>query len=412
MHSKDEHLPVLEGRLFEDSYDDSTINLSMESSVKNIFDIDVFSTPNARGIYEEELPWCEADKQTFSDSEDDESVIEVISISSEENYEEEAPNMVCEDTAAGEMEFDEELPERIIELIVFRNHSVNKGKQRLASLGLIAFSNYTIAVYFRPPVVLDLVYVGLIVFRNHSVNKGKQRLASLGLIAFSNYTIAVYFRPPVVLDLVMFRRKKLMLPDPKVMKKTIWKEIAQAMCKNNFPANDSMVERKFRNMKNTHKAIKDNKHKKSTGGGQVTWEYADDKTINVGHTIASLPSNITELNLSVPSSSTITTQSCAPVPSLPSTSTQSTSYTEISDSTPLTPVQEALPIPMSSSMPLKKEKAKRGQQLYGLRKKQLEIEEKRLQEIKELKEAINKNNKIQKERNELFAQFLEYLQKK
>ncbi|KAF5271236.1 hypothetical protein FQR65_LT17677 [Abscondita terminalis] len=208
------------------------------------------------------------------------------------------------------------------------------------------------------------------------------------------------------------QERKKMLRDLKVMKTTIWKEIAQAMCKNNFPANDSMVERKFRNMKNTHKAIKDNKHKKSTGGGQVTWEYypameslfADDKTMNVGHTIASLPSNITELHLSVPSPSTVTTQSqCVPVPSLPSTSTQSTSYTQISGSTPLTPVQEALPIPMSSSMPLKKEKAKRGQQLHGLRKKQLEIEEKRLAEIKELKEAINKINEIQKERNELFA---------
>ncbi|KAF5291895.1 hypothetical protein FQR65_LT11379 [Abscondita terminalis] len=69
MHSKDEHLPVIEGGLFEESYDDSAINLSMETSV--------------------------------------------------ENHEEEALNIVCEDAAAGEMEFDEELPEGFIEVLNF-----------------------------------------------------------------------------------------------------------------------------------------------------------------------------------------------------------------------------------------------------------------------------------------------------
>ncbi|KAF5276114.1 hypothetical protein FQR65_LT16481 [Abscondita terminalis] len=80
--------------------------------------LDIYGTPNARGIYHDDLPYCEADKQTFNDSEDDESDIEIITISSEDNHEEPV-NIPCEDTAANEMVFNEELPEGFMEVLDF-----------------------------------------------------------------------------------------------------------------------------------------------------------------------------------------------------------------------------------------------------------------------------------------------------
>lgn len=53
----------------------------------------------------------------------------------------------------------------------------------------------------------------------------------------------------------------------------------------------------------------------------------------------------------------------------------------------------------------KQEKAQRSKQLYGLRKKQLDIEELRTKELQILRKAIEEHNQIQKERNEIMKSF-------
>ncbi|KAF5301919.1 hypothetical protein FQR65_LT19177 [Abscondita terminalis] len=91
----------------------------MESPVKNIFDIDIFGTPNARGIYHDDLPYCEAALQCLNESKDHESDIEIITISTEDNHEEEPTNVLCEDASANEIVFNEELPEGFMEVMDF-----------------------------------------------------------------------------------------------------------------------------------------------------------------------------------------------------------------------------------------------------------------------------------------------------
>lgn len=61
----------------------------------------------------------------------------------------------------------------------------------------------------------------------------------------------------------------------------------------------------------------------------------------------------------------------------------------------------------SSNRKNKKVKSTRGRALYDFRKKQLECEERRVDAINELKEAINEHNKIQKERNEILRNLIE-----
>lgn len=49
--------------------------------------------------------------------------------------------------------------------------------------------------------------------------------------------------------------------------------------------------------------------------------------------------------------------------------------------------------------------------LYNQRKRQLEVEEKRIEAIKDLKQSLDESNKIQQERNDLIKQlFLSQLQ--
>lgn len=60
----------------------------------------------------------------------------------------------------------------------------------------------------------------------------------------------------------------------------------------------------MRNLKHTYKSIKDNNKKASTGRGRVTWEWFDtmedlfkeDRTINVGATLSSMPSTSSKSN--------------------------------------------------------------------------------------------------------------------
>lgn len=55
----------------------------------------------------------------------------------------------------------------------------------------------------------------------------------------------------------------------------------------------------------------------------------------------------------------------------------------------------------------KKEKSVRNRALYNFRKKQIEIEESRINEIKLLREAVEKNNLLQAERNEIMKKLVE-----
>ncbi|KAF5274567.1 hypothetical protein FQA39_LY07179 [Lamprigera yunnana] len=165
-------------------------------------------------------------------------------------------------------------------------------------------------------------------------------------------------------------------------------------------------------MKKTFKTIFHNNKKKTTGRGRVSWPYyaeflklfENDSTINFGHTVSSCAS---------PSNNTLGFSS----PSVASNSPSNRLQISNSVSTPLfvSTVKENLlkviSYPSSPSLanesespastPTKHLKAERGKKLYQFRKQQIDIEERRIQQLKELKEAMERSNKIQERRNEL-----------
>lgn len=85
--------------------------------------------------------------------------------------------------------------------------------------------------------------------------------------------------------------------DPKIKKKTVWEKIQQAFTSKDLNVTTDMLDRKMRNLKHSFKLIKDNNKKSTTGRGRIQWEwyeimediFLEDRTINTGHTLSSLP---------------------------------------------------------------------------------------------------------------------------
>lgn len=235
---------------------------------------------------------------------------------------------------------------------------------------------------------------------------------------------SIWTNKSTLLLISLLAEKKDDLRNSKKKKKDIWRSIKDEMVKHGLGGFDeSTIERKFRNMKNTYKKICDNKKKTVTGRGTIKWEYfnamqdifADDKTINIDHTIASLPTSGSPmepsssiLNIGSPTepSSSILNIEAVSTPLSVETENETSSSISIPSPHEVTNLSKS-PVTSWPSGGAKKEKAQRGKLLYGLRKKQLDIEAERVAELTLLRKAIEENNNIQRQRNELLQLYLE-----
>lgn len=192
--------------------------------------------------------------------------------------------------------------------------------------------------------------------------------------------------------------------DPKVKKKNLWEEIAQAMQQKGYLVDADGVDRKMRNMKNTYRTICDNNNKKkSTGKGRMNWEYynyfvdmfQDDKTVNLPKTILS---------------STKINQNLSPQLSLDVSGSEDCSSTIVTCTTPLqspsSDITQHEIRTLNVDTPTSKEKAVKAKRLDKYRKRQLKIEEEKLKELKRMRESIEESNQLQKERIELLKEVL------
>lgn len=163
--------------------------------------------------------------------------------------------------------------------------------------------------------------------------------------------------------------------DPKCKKKTLWKEISDVMKQNGYSVNADALDKKMRNMKNTYRTILDNNNKrKSTGKGRIQWEYfslfedmlRDDKTVNATPVMSSI----------------IPSEDCAG--SSGSTSL-SISHNDQSEPNPVNCVPS--PLGSGTETPLSSKRAK-AKQLDAFRKRQLDIEEEKVAELKRLRKLL------------------------
>lgn len=167
--------------------------------------------------------------------------------------------------------------------------------------------------------------------------------------------------------------------NPMKKKKILWEKISAAMAAKGYQTDSGLLDRKMRNMKSTFNKIRDNNKKKRTGRARIHWEYydkfcaifAEDKTVNTDHLVASIRDD-----------------SCT---SNEATSVDLDSATSISHS-----IGENTP---SNS----REKQKN---LDVFRKRQLQIETEKLEELKKIRVALEENNKINKQKLNMFQQYL------
>lgn len=185
-----------------------------------------------------------------------------------------------------------------------------------------------------------------------------------------------------------YRRLKSQFRDPKTKKKSLWTRIKEVFAKHNYKVTEDTLDRKWRNMKKTYTVIKDNT--KRTGRGRVSWEhyddfediYAEDRTVNIPKIISSTVKQLPSTAEAIPSTST------APEPvSVP----------------PLTPSSS---VPPRTPCSAKRNQAIKMSGTYRQRKQQIDLEEKRLEEIKLLRLAIEESNNIQRERNNILKELV------
>nr|CAI5822544.1 unnamed protein product [Callosobruchus analis] len=94
----------------------------------------------------------------------------------------------------------------------------------------------------------------------------------------------------ILLLLEEYRRLRDSFRNPKMKKRTLWQQIAAVFTKHNYKVTEDMLDKKFRNLKQTFMRIRDNQNiKRRTGRVNVTWKFYNimceiflvDKTSNV-----------------------------------------------------------------------------------------------------------------------------------
>ncbi|KAI4455548.1 myb/sant-like dna-binding domain [Holotrichia oblita] len=154
--------------------------------------------------------------------------------------------------------------------------------------------------------------------------------------------------------------------NPKMKKKHVWNKIAERMIEGGCAVDAAVLDQKLSNMKSTFNKIKDNNKTSSTGRGRINWPYYErmnqifqcDKTVH-------LPAVVSTLDVS-----------------------PSTSQSKTPESLENTPQSQS----------------KRN--LDSFRKRQLEIEQERLEELKKVRQAIEVSNELAKEKIRLMEKYL------
>ncbi|KAJ8962275.1 hypothetical protein NQ318_018254 [Aromia moschata] len=166
--------------------------------------------------------------------------------------------------------------------------------------------------------------------------------------------------------------------NPKIKKRELWSEIANEMKKMGYAVHPDILDKKMRNMRSTYtKIVDNNKTKIKTGRGRIKWEYFDrfqqifavDKTVNPVNLESSLP--LPGLETATPNEDLVE-DSC--------TSSEACN----SNWTP----------------------SRRWKRLDVFRKRQLDLELEKIEEIKLIRKEMEKYNDIQKKKLELFEKYL------
>ncbi|CAH1109721.1 unnamed protein product [Psylliodes chrysocephalus] len=219
------------------------------------------------------------------------------------------------------------------------------------------------------------------------------------------------------LVLQLYMERKLQFRDPKIKKKSIWRDLKNKFLEKGYKGvNEDILDRKMRNMKKRYRTIKDNQQK--TGASRISWDYfemmeeifLDDKTVNFGETLASSPVLLPSQQALFNNTFCVSSQQaqCSTRSSISNTSCVQQENLN-SHNHNLLP-REVTPGTSSMSRCVtqtpKTKKALKSREVYSMRQKLKTLDETKVEELKKLRESVEENNRIQKERNEILMKLV------
>ncbi|XP_043681314.1 uncharacterized protein LOC122635318 isoform X2 [Vespula pensylvanica] len=216
----------------------------------------------------------------------------------------------------------------------------------------------------------------------------------------------VWTRSKTLLLIEAYDARKEKFIDPRIKKKTLWKEIALEFEKKNYYVSAENLDKKFRNLKRTYIKIRDNIRKSFMGKERVTWEYYDylQKIYEKDYPIminTSLEDNENSDKISqnlVNSDSSLSAKFAADDDFVEILSDQIDRSEHYNGTTQI--VCDTKPNTIRGRVKLR---TQRKRQMKTLREEHLNLEKEKIKELRRLREAIENNNEIQRERNQLFS---------
>ncbi|KAF5299049.1 hypothetical protein FQA39_LY11595 [Lamprigera yunnana] len=164
--------------------------------------------------------------------------------------------------------------------------------------------------------------------------------------------------------------------DPTVKKKNLWFEISEEMKKKGYIVHPELIDRKVRNMRSTYTKIVDNNNKKeATGTGRITWEYFKrfEQIFTTNETIIPLSS--------------------------PKQVVENNGYTK-----------KTVPKQSSKSSNLRPSTSTKKKRLENFRRRQLEIEADKVNEIRNIRHQLERYNDIQERKLVAYEKYLAFIQ--
>lgn len=222
-------------------------------------------------------------------------------------------------------------------------------------------------------------------------------------------TSFIWTRSKTLLLIEFYDARKEKFRNPTIKKKNIWQEIALEFEKRNYYVSAESLDKKFRNLKRTYIKIRDNIRKSCMGKDRVTWEYYDylqkiyenDCTLDISsmtntNSVKSEDSDKITENF-VHSESSLSEKSLADEEFIEVLSDQPDQSDHYNDTTEM--ICDTKPN-ISERVKLR---TQRKRHMKTLREEHLSLEKEKIKELRRLREAIENNNEIQRERNQLFS---------
>ncbi|XP_043488481.1 uncharacterized protein LOC122515238 isoform X2 [Polistes fuscatus] len=220
----------------------------------------------------------------------------------------------------------------------------------------------------------------------------------------------IWTKKATLLLMEEYYARKEKFRDFTIKKKLLWKEIAVVFEKNNYYVSPENLDKKFRNLKRTYIKIRDNIKKSPNEKDRITWEYYEhlktifekDYNINnsstINKTVVKTEGDEKILKSIVHNKNSLSGKSVEDNNSILMLSDQSDHYNDTEEI-----FCDVKPISIHKEVKLR---TQRKRQAKTFREERLSLEQEKVKELRLLRKAIEHNNEIQKERNQLFSSLI------